>query len=167
MVFLVTFHGYSLPSHSVLSASLLLPLSLPLRSPPVLLSSCCNSCRGRRACSPATPCLPSARHLYLPHIVYGIFPLLCRILPTATHTPYWLHDIPLFFTASSGSRMPSAPPTGYSPSSPFPLSVTTRFLYSHGLFFSPALPSADNGTPPALSTGTSFPCSTDLALSNT
>ena len=88
MVFLVTFHGYSLPSHSVLSASLLLPLSLPLISP----------------CSP---------------------------------------------------------------SSPFPLSVTTRFLYSHGLFFSPALPSADNGTPPALSTGTSFPCSTDLALSNT
>ena len=23
--------------------------------------------------------------------------------PAAVHTPYWLHDIPLFFTASSGS----------------------------------------------------------------
>lgn len=156
MVFLVTFHGYSLPSHSVLSASLLLPLSLPLRSPPVLLSSCCNACRGRRACS-RTHSLLAARY---PTLLYFLFRQLHIFLTGFTISRSSLPP-------SSGSRMPSAPPMGYSPSSPFPLSVTTRFLYSHGLFFSPALPSADSGTPPALSTGTSFPCSTDLALSNT
>lgn len=156
MVFLVTFHGYSLPSHSVLSASLLLPLSLPLRSPPVLLSSCCNACRGRRACS-RTHSLLAARY---PTLLYCLFRQLHTLLTGCTISRSSLPP-------SSGSHMPSAPPTGYSPSSPFPLSVMTRFLYSHGLFFSPALPSADNGTPPALSTGTSFPCSTDLALSNT
>ena len=150
MVFLVTFHGYSLPSHSVLSASLLLPLSLPLRSPPVLLSSCCNACRGRRAGSPATPCLPSARHLYLPHIVYGIFhsslphsadcrthsllsarypALLYCPLPAAVHIPYWLHDIPLFFTASSDSRTHSLLAARYPALLRRPLPAATCLLH--------------------------------------
>ena len=116
MFSLFPFHVISLLSHSIVSASLLLPLSLPLISP---LSFC------PPAVMPAGDALPSIRQASIssPYCLRDIqlfFAAFCRQphtlltscmishssllpLPTAAHTPYWLHDIPLFFTSSSGS----------------------------------------------------------------
>ena len=73
-----------------------------------------------------------------PILCTGYSTLLCRILPTAAHTPYCLHDIPLFFTALF--RQPYTFPTGctISRSSLLPLPTaahTPYWLHDIPLFF--------------------------------